>query len=101
MAKDWTGNSRSSHATLGARNYALNEREGNDFYATEPKALELLLEREVFNKDIWECACGDGHLAKVLESHGYNVRATDLVQRNYGRGGTTSLKFQRFGKAIY
>lgn len=49
MAKDWTGNSRSSHATLGARNYALNEREENDFYATEPKALELLLERETFN----------------------------------------------------
>lgn len=92
MAKDWTGNSRSSHATLGARNYALNEREENDFYATEPKALELLLERETFNKDIWECACGDGHLAKVLESHGYNVRATDLVQRNYGRGGYDFLE---------
>ena len=25
--KDWTGNSRSAHATLGARNYALEERE--------------------------------------------------------------------------
>ena len=98
MAKDWTGNSRSSHATLGARNYALNEREENDFYATEPKALELLLERETFNKDIWECACGDGHLAKVLESHGYNVRATDLVQRNYGRGGYDFLEISTVWK---
>ena len=28
-ARDWTGNSRSAHATLGARNYAQNERETN------------------------------------------------------------------------
>jgi len=46
MSKDWTGNSRSAHATLGARNYAQNEREHNDYYATEPKALELLLDIE-------------------------------------------------------
>lgn len=28
--------------TIGARNYALEDREENDFYATEPKAVELL-----------------------------------------------------------
>lgn len=84
--KDWTGNSRSSHAVLGARNYAQNEREVNDYYATEPKALELLLEQEVFNNNIWECACGEGHLGKVLEEHGYKVRATDLIDRGYGGG---------------
>lgn len=38
LQKDWTGNSRSTHAVLGARNYAQNERENNDYYATEPKA---------------------------------------------------------------
>ena len=43
--KEWLGNSRSVHSTLGARNYALNERETNDYYATEPKALELLLDK--------------------------------------------------------
>lgn len=87
MDRDWTGNSRSSHATLGARNYALEDREINDFYATEPKALELLLEKETFSKDVWECACGNGHLSKVLEKHGYNVKSTDLIQREYGIGG--------------
>lgn len=92
MSKDWVGNSRSSHATLGARNYALNEREENDFYATEPKALELLLEHETFNNDIWECACGDGHLGKVLEEYGYKVKATDLIQRKYGMGGIDFLQ---------
>ena len=27
---------------------------------------------------------GGGHLSKVLEQHGYNVRSTDLVYRGYG-----------------
>ena len=32
--------------------------EENDFYATEPKATELLLEKEVFNKNILEPCAG-------------------------------------------
>lgn len=89
--KDWTGNSRSAHATLGARNYAQNERETFDYYATEPKALELLLAKESFSENIWECACGEGHLSKVLVSKGYNVRSTDLIDRGYGEGGVDFL----------
>ena len=30
------------------------------------------------------CVRGGGHLSKVLEQHGYNVRSTDLVYRGYG-----------------
>lgn len=82
--EDWTGNSRSTHATLGARNYAHNERETNDYYATEPKAAQLLMEVETFSPLIWECACGEGHLAKEFEKAGYSVYATDLVDRGYG-----------------
>ena len=41
--KDWTGNLTSSFATLGARNYAKEERETHDYYATDPRAGELLL----------------------------------------------------------
>lgn len=88
---DWTGNSRSVHTTLGARNYALEERESNDYYATEPKALELLLDRETFSHRIWECACGEGHLSKVLESRGFYVRSTDLIDRGYGESGIDFL----------
>ena len=82
--KDWTGNSRSAHALLGARNYALNERETNDYYATEPKAVKLLIEVERFSPMIWECACGEGHLSKELEKAGYHVYSTDLIDRGYG-----------------
>ena len=91
--KDWTGNSRSTHATLGARNYALEDREVNDYYATEPKALELLLQEESFSDKVWECACGEGHLAKVLKEHGYKVLATDLIDRGYGIGDVDFLKW--------
>lgn len=84
MEKDWTGNSRSAHATLGARNYAQNEREVNDYYATEPKAVKLLLEQETFSPLIWECACGEGHLSKEIISNGYQVYSSDLIDRGYG-----------------
>ena len=82
--KDWTGNSRSAHAILGARNYAQNEREIHDYYATEPKAARLLTEVEQFSPIIWECACGEGHLVKEFEKAGYMVYASDLIDRGCG-----------------
>lgn len=70
--------------SLGASNHALTEREENDYYATEPKATELLLEIESFNKMIWEPACGEGHISEVLKKKGYRVRSSDLIDRGYG-----------------
>ena len=87
MDNEWTGNSRSAHAMLGARNYARYERQEHDYYATEPKALELIIDQLELNNNVWECACGGGHLAKVLIKHGYNVKATDLYNNGYGSGG--------------
>ena len=68
-------------------NFRNAEAEPNDYYATDPKALELLLEQESFSQNIWEPACGEGHLSKVLESKGFNVHSTDLIDRGYGIGG--------------
>lgn len=90
--KDWVGNYHSVVTCLGAQNEAQQPREENDYYATEPKAAELLLQIEDFQDDIWECACGAGHLAKVFEANGYNVRSTDLIDRGYGQGGVDFLK---------
>lgn len=39
---------------------------------------------EQFSPTVWECACGEGHLSKALEKHGYNVISTDLVYRGFG-----------------
>ena len=83
MPKDWTGNSHSFASMLGARNYAKNEREQHDFYATDPRAIDDLLKYETFNKNIWECAVGQGHLAERLKSYGYTVECTDLIDRGY------------------
>lgn len=67
------------------------ERVEDDFYATDPKSLELLLDKLEednikLNKYIWECACGQGHLSEVLKNKGYSVYSTDLVDRGYGIG---------------
>lgn len=82
---------RKVFATLGASNHGSQPREKHDYYATDPIAMELLLNEETFSKDIWECACGEGHLSKVLEAHGYNVKSTDLVERGFGEAGVDFL----------
>lgn len=89
--KDWIGDTNSVFATLGASNHIEEQRERHDYYATEPKAMELLLELEQFNNNIWESACGEGHLSEVLVKNGYNVKSTDLIDRGYGIGGVDFL----------
>lgn len=82
---------RNVFSTVGASNHSTKEREQNDYYATDPVALELLLQKEQFSKNIWECACGEGHLSRVLEKNGYHTYSTDLVNRGYGIGGVDFL----------
>lgn len=78
---------------LGVNSNAV--REENDFYATNPHALEIFiseLKRIGLNKNVWECSCGQGHLSKVLEDNGYNVISSDLIDRGYGKGGIDFLQ---------
>ena len=89
MDIDWTGNKKSTFVQLGASNHTDKEREINDYYATDPKALEIFLDKLKednfeLHKTIWEPACGEGHLSKVLEKKGYNVYSSDLIARGYG-----------------
>lgn len=70
--------------TLGASNHTDKERAEHDYYATEPKAVEMLLEMETFAPVIWEPACGEGHISKVLQAHGHEVISTDLIYRGFG-----------------
>jgi len=67
--------------TLGSLNIAGGKRQTEDFYATDPIALEKLLNHETFNHFVWENACGNGSLSKVLEAHGYNVKNSDIIKR--------------------
>ena len=95
--KDWIGNKKSVFSSLGARVDALSEREPTDFYATDPKALEVFLETLkqdgiVLPHKICEPACGMGHLSEVLKSHGYEVDSYDLHNHGYGKIGVDFLK---------
>lgn len=92
--KDWTGNRRSTFATLGASSHADHDRETNDYYATDPKAAELLLDVEPELSDIWEPACGAGHLANVFEKYGKLAKASDLIDRGYGKSGVDFFAVQ-------
>lgn len=59
-------------------------REKDDYYPTWPAATEALLTVETFDGPIWEPACGEGDMSRVLEAAGYSVISTDLVDRGYG-----------------
>ena len=69
MNKDWTGNYKSTFTTLGASNHSDGEREANDFYSTDPHSLEIFLDKLkedniTLHNNIWEPACGMGHLER-------------------------------------
>lgn len=63
-----------------------------NFYPTPPEATRALLSVETFDGHIWEPACGQGHIAKVLEAEGHKVIATDLNDWGYGASGVDFLK---------
>lgn len=83
MSKDWIGNRRSIFGTMGASNHVDDKREENDYYATNPYAIDCLLQVETPTSPIWECACGEGALSERLKQFGYEVYSTDIVERNY------------------
>ena len=61
--------SKKVFTTLGSSNHVPEEREAFDYYATDPRAVEMLLELEQFSPVIWEPACGEGHISKVLQAY--------------------------------
>jgi hypothetical protein len=59
-------------------------RAPDDFYPTPPEGTWALLSAIRFKGNIWEPACGDGSMSRVLEAAGYEVISTDLIDRGYG-----------------
>jgi len=71
-------------AYSGAQTVDHENREKDDFYPTWPGATAALLAVERFTGPIWECACGEGDMSRVLIDAGYEVISTDLIDRGYG-----------------
>jgi hypothetical protein len=65
---------------------------GPDFFVTPPWATFALIDNEKMQGDIWECACGDGAMSRILEHTGRPVYSSDLYQRGYGDAGHDFLK---------
>lgn len=63
----------------------------NEFYPTPPKAVRALLSVETFDGTIWEPACGDGAIAKVLAASGHEVVSTDRYSYGFGHSGIDFL----------
>lgn len=74
-----------------------DKRQPDDYYATNPICVEPLLRAEphLLKRDIWEPACGEGHISRVLKQHGIRVASTDLIDRGYGLGGIDFLRTTR------
>jgi hypothetical protein len=66
--------------------------DGPDFFPTPRWATFALIDNERFEGRIWEPACGDGAMSRVLEETGQRVISTDLYERGYGEGGHDFLK---------
>lgn len=64
-----------------------NERVENDFYATNPKAVEMLLKQyDIFGRKILEPCVGQGHIVKAIESFyrgGRTFTCLDIVDRGF------------------
>jgi len=69
--------------------------EGPDFYPTPEWATYALIDNERFEGCIWEPACGDGTMARVLNDTGRPIEASDLFDRGYGQFGVDFLKSDR------
>src|ERR1700682_3386122 len=69
--------------------------DGPDFFPTPSWATHALVDNEAFKGDIWECACGDGSMSRVLETVSQKVFSSDLYKRGYGKSGIDFLNPDR------
>jgi hypothetical protein len=65
--------------------------DGPDFFPTPPWATHALIDNENFVGEVWESACGDGAMSRVIEQAARSVRSTDLYERGYGEAGVDFL----------
>jgi len=79
---------------LAGGNHNSNRRE-LDYYPTPKEATIALIEFLTLPKDkvIWEPACGDGAMSKVIENYGYKLFSSDIRKDVYGESERDFLKY--------
>lgn len=94
--RDWKGNQHAAFIHNGDVGHSDEERADNDYYATDPTAIDDLLGVELISKaPILEPACGQGHLSRRLIDYGYKVYSYDLIERGYGTPGVDFLTLRK------
>lgn len=89
-----------------ANNSTTNKRRELDFYPTPPEvthALMKFLQAEGLLdgvNTVWEPACGDGAMSKVIEQYVTEVISTDLRETGYGMGGRDYMLHTESADAI-
>lgn len=83
-----TGFKANVYSQIGASNHVAATRQDDDFYTTDPVAVEALLTKLQELKisvptTIIETSVGAGHIAHVFERYGCEVEAYDIVDRGY------------------
>lgn len=100
MTAEVTSQGTGSIANAIIASYKKWERKPADLYPTPVDATESIIPMlKVMRtpdgrpiKRIWEPACGDGRISRVLEHHGFDVISTDLREYpGYGTGGIDFL----------
>lgn len=83
LNKDWSGDKMSLFRILGSSAHSVEERENNDFYATDPKAgYDLCNKLEKLDNVIIDNSVGEGHLLKEFVNKGFKLIGYDIVDRN-------------------
>lgn len=74
-----------------------HEDRAQDAYFTPPEATIALIniEQGYIPNHVWEPACGDGAISKVLEDNDYTVFSSDLHNYGYGLIGTDFFKVKK------
>lgn len=74
----------------------LADLDGPDFFPTPAWATYALIDNESFQGEIWESACGNGAMSKVLENSSRSVISSDLYDRGYGEIGIDFLTQNKY-----
>lgn len=77
-------------------------QKGSDNRYTPPEAVQALMEAEYLYipEVVWEPACGDGAISKVLEQCSRRVASSDIRDTGYGLAGVDFLLAQKQVPAI-
>ncbi len=72
------------------------DRRENDFYPTPDWVTDAFLNSVTLRGPVWEPCCGDGAMARVVQEHGHEVVASDLMDRGFGQPGVDFFASQAF-----